>query len=146
MTVAFDVKAALLAKTIADPAFADLVAVDAIWDSAYVGRERPRQLIWYGEITWDEDVPGALGNLMRAEQFNIRVGIEVHEGDETQTIANDKVEVLLNALYEMLRDPRALGLGNLLSVSAVPLALGEGVEPAGRAALLAAHIRVRARI
>lgn len=145
VTVAYDLKAAVLAKTIADPAFAGLVAEDAIWDSAYVTRERPRQLIWYGEIVWDEDRPSSLGGLRREESFRLRFGIEVHEGDENQTVANNRLETLLNALYEMLRDPRALGLPNLLEISLVPLAHGEGIDTAGRAALLAAHIRVRAR-
>lgn len=146
MTIAFDAKAALLTVTKANPAFSALVANAAIWDSAYVGRERPRQLIWYGETTWDTDESIALGNLRRDESFVIRLGIEIHDGDETQTIANEKAETLLNAIYEMLRDIRALGLPNLIAVNAMPLALGEGMDPSGRAALLAANVRIRARI
>lgn len=145
MTIVFDLKAALLAKTIAEPAFAPLVADAAVWDSAYAGRDRPRRLIWYGETLWDDDRSAALGALRRIESFRLRMGIEVHDGDANQTVANEKVEILLNALYEMLRDPRALGLPNLVEISLVPIAHGEGSTPAGRAALLAAHIRVRAR-
>lgn len=142
-TIAFDVKKALITKVKADSSFASLVAVDAIWDSSYAGEQRPRQLLWFGEITWEEDVPTS--SLRRVETFDIRFGIEIHDADDTQTAANDKVETILQALEALINDYRVLQIGGIESLGVVPIGLGEGADTTGRIALFAGQVHVRAR-
>lgn len=146
-TVAFDVKKRLITMAKANAAFAELVAVDAIWDSAYVDWQRPRKLLWFGEITWETvdvvamGVPGG----RRAETFNIRIGIEINDADATQTEADDKAEALLVDLENMIQDPRDVAVAGLQKIIIQPVGLGEGPGDGGRAALLAAQINVTVR-
>lgn len=145
-TVAFEVKRKLIEKTQANPAFAALNTDLAIWDSSYSGTARPRKLIWFGEIAWQNEEPASLGALKRLEEFDVRFGIEIHEGDPTQAAATAKAETLLVAFELMMRDPRVLGIGGIESLGIVPVGLGEGADiDQGRAALFAGQVHVRAR-
>lgn len=145
-TTAFEVKRQLIAKTIANPAFSELAADFAVWDSSYSSTDRPHKLIWFGEIQWQNETPASLGGFKREETYDVRFGIEIHESDETQAAANAKAEVLLIALELMMRDPRALGIGNLNSIGIVPIGLGEGPDGTeGRATLFAGQVHVVAR-
>ena len=148
MTVAFEVKKRIIAMTKAAPAFADLAAAGSVWDSAYVDWQRPRQLIWFGEITWEQVAVVAMGipGGRRQETFNIRIGIEISDADATQTEADDKAEALLDALEAMLQDPRDVAVAGLQKIIIQPVGLGEGPgDGGGRAALLAAQINVTVR-
>lgn len=146
MSKAFDIKKRVIELAKADPAFADMAAIDAIWDSAYNGQARPRHVLWFGEILWegvDQTTIGRPGS--RDEIFNIRFGIEIHDGDQTQTEANDKAEAYLDSLEDMLADHRAVAIPGIITLRIVPVGLGEGQDPSGRVALLAAQVNVKVR-
>lgn len=147
MSKAFEIKKKLLELSKVDPT---LVAAGVeIWDSAYQGASRPRRLIWFGEIAWegvDGVTVGGRPGGQRDETFNIRFAIEIHDGDEFQTEANDKAEDYLNALEEMIQDHRVIGIPGIGILRIVPVGLGEGQQgTTGRAALLAAQVHVRVR-
>lgn len=146
-TVAFEAKRKLLQLAAADAAItAALGTESAIWDSAYSGTNRPRRVLWFGEVAWDDEEPASLGNLKRIENFNIRFGVEIMDGDPTQQEANNKAEAVFIAIEAMVRDPRALQIGGIESMGVVPIGIGEGPQgTSGRATLIAAQIRIRAR-
>jgi len=148
-TTAFAMKKALIAQAKLRPALAALEAEDSIWDSAYSGTARPRQLLWFGEILWtrDENVTFGKPVTTREEEYNIRAGIEINDSDETQEDANDKAEAIMQDLEAMVNDYRIFGIGSVVSMGVVPIGLGEGPGGAdgGRAAFMALQINVRAR-
>lgn len=148
-TTAFAVKEALITQAKLRSAFAPLVAEDAIWDSAYSGAQRPKQLLWFGEIIWSYDRNVAFGKLpnMREEEYNIRVGIEINDNDAIQKEANDKAEAIMQELELMMGDYRSFGVGGIVVIGVVPIGLGEGPGGAegGRAAFMALQINVKAR-
>lgn len=147
-TVAFDAKKKIIDLAKNDAAIqAALGTESAVWDSAYSGTNRPRRVLWFGEIAWESETPASLGNMRREEIFSIRFGIEIMDGDPTQQDANDKAEAVMIAVEELLRDQRVLQIGGVTSLGVVPIGLGEG--PAGtngRASLMAAQVRIVARI
>lgn len=146
---AFVIKKALIATAKTVPGFSSLNDEDSIWDSAYSGAQRPRQLLWFGEILWVSDRAVAFGRTptTREEEFNIRVGIEVNDHDETQTDANDKAEAFLQTLELMVDDYRQFGVDGIVTMGIVPIGLGEGPGGAegGRAAFMALQVNVRVR-
>lgn len=148
-TKAFAMKEALVAKAKTLPALAFLDDEDSIWDSAYSGTQRPRQLLWFGEIVWSYDRAVAFGRTptTREEEFNIRVGIEINDNDETQKEANDKAELILQELELMVDDYRSFGIDGIVTMGVVPIGLGEGPGGAegGRAAFMALQVNVRVR-
>ena len=149
-TTAFDMKKSIIARARALPALSALNDDNAIWDSSYSGTYRPRQLLWFGEIVWSDDRNVAFGKrpTTREEEYNIRFGIEINEGDDNQGDANDKAEHILQAIEDMCADDyRLFGLPGLVTVGVVPIGLGEGPGSAegGRAAFFAGQVNVRAR-
>jgi hypothetical protein len=148
-TKAFQMKKALIREAKEWPAFADLIADDAIWDSSYSGQARRRELLWFGEIVWSSDRAVLVGSTpnMREEEFNIRFGIEVNDHDVTQMDADDKAEILLQEMEALVGDKRRFGIDGIVSLGVVPIGLGEGPGGAdgGRAAFIAAQVNVRAR-
>lgn len=149
MTTAYDAKKRLIELSKADSAITTALGdYGEVWDSAYVDRARPRRLLWFGETVWQEDEGLALANLKRREIYDVRFGIEVNDSDATQTEANDKVEAILNALYTLLRDYRVMGVAvpGIESMQVIPVGHGEGLDSTGRAAVLAAQVRIKARI
>lgn len=147
-TTAFDVKKALIRECKVDlPA---LTAADAIWDSAYSGVARPRQLLWFGEVVWADDHPVAFGKTIgqREEQYNIRFGVEINDFDESQTACNDKAEAILSIVEDLARQrQRFADVPGIVSIGVVPVGIGEG--PGGaegqRASIIAAQVSVKAR-
>lgn len=148
-TTAFDMKESIIARAKTLPALS-AIADDAIWDSAYSGVYRPKQLLWFGEILWSDDRNVAYGKhpTTREEEYNIRFGIEINDGDDDQTDANNKAKVIMQAIEDMCADDyRLFGIPGLVTVGVVPIGLGEGPGSAegGRATFLAAQVNVRAR-
>jgi hypothetical protein len=151
-TTAFAMKRALIDAAKLRPSLSDLVADDAIWDSAYSGTQRPRQLLWFGEIVWAYDQNVAFGHTpaTREEEYNIRVGIEINDNDETQTEANIKAEGIMQDIEDMVGHLQTFGTvapKGLVRMGVVPIGLGEGPGGAegGRAAFMAFQINVTAR-
>jgi hypothetical protein len=148
-TKAFAMKKALVAAAKLNPAFSALNADDAIWDSAYSGTARPRQLLWFGEIVWSYDRNVVFGSTKpgREEEFNIRVGIEVNDDDDSQEDADAKAEEIMQALEEMMTPYGQYGIDGIVTMGVTPIGLGEGPGGAegGRAAFMALQINVRAR-
>jgi hypothetical protein len=148
-TAAFDVKDKIVALAKADSAIAAALGTESsdIWDSSYSTTTRPRRLLWFGETTWEGEEPATFGaNLKRVETFEIRFGVEILEGTATQTESNHLARDVFVAVEAMLRDPRVLQIGGIESLGIVPIGIGEG--PAGtngRATLMAAQVRIRAR-
>jgi hypothetical protein len=148
-TTAFLMKRKLIDLANNRSSLAFLKADDAIWDSAYSGTARPRQLLWFGEIVWlsDENVMMGRTPPRRDEEYNIRVGIEVNDGDDNQTAANVKAETIMQELENMVGDYTVFGIPGLIRVGIVPVGLGEGPGNAdgSRAAFLALQVNVTAR-
>jgi hypothetical protein len=150
-TTAFAMKRALIAQAKLLPALSFLVDDDAIWDSAYSGTQRPRQLLWFGEITWALDQNVAFGRTppSREEEYNIRVGIEINDNDEDQADANLKAETIMQELENMVGHYNLFSSAapGLVRLGVVPIGLGEGPGGAdgSRAAFLALQINVTAR-
>lgn len=148
-TTAFAMKRALIAQAKLRTEFSFLLDQDAIWDSAYSGTQRPRQLLWFGEIIWTYDQSATFGRMppTREEQYNIRIGIEINDSDETQEDANVKAELIMQNLENMIGDYRIFGIPGLVSVGIVPIGLGEGPGNAdgSRAAFMALQVNVTAR-
>lgn len=145
-TFAFDAKQALVDKIKADTTnFGDLVTADAIW-YGYQGaaHERPREVVWIGEIEWDYEVGVGIGYQRRDEQFRIMITIESHVPGDTQEQANARVETRMQALEALLRNPRALGL-SIMEHELKPQLLGEGADSEGRGAILVLSLQVKAR-
>lgn len=151
-TTAFEMKRQLIAQALTWPSFSDLASDSAIWDSAYSGAQRPRQLLWFGEIVWAYDQNVAFGHTpaTREEEYNIRVGVEINDNDETQTEANEKAEAIMQEVEALVGDPRLFATAapkGLVKIGVVPIGLGEGPGGAegGRAAFMAFQINVTAR-
>jgi hypothetical protein len=116
-----------------------------IWYGYKTTQNRPREVIWIGEIRWSTEDPVSLGNLSRDETFEIVVTIEVHVPGYTQEQANDRAEILMGYLEEAVRDPRWSGLA-LNSSGLRPQYLGEGADSNNsRGAVLVTLLRVTAR-
>lgn len=151
-TTAFAMKRALVAQAKLRPAFQPLTDDNAIWDSAYSGIDRPRQLLWFGEIVWvyDRNVVFGKNPSTREEEYNIRAAIEINDYDTSQDEADAKAEEYLQELEAMVGD-YSLFAGaaprGLIRIGIVPIGLGEGPGGAegGRAAFLALQINVTAR-
>lgn len=151
-TTAFDMKDLLVAQSLLRPALVDLANDNAIWDSAYSGTQRPRKLLWFGEITWALDQNVAFGRTppSREEEYNIRAGIEINDNDETQKDANDKAKVIMQDLEDMVGHYDLFASAaprGLVRIGIVPIGLGEGPGGAegGRAAFMALQVNVTAR-
>lgn len=151
-TTAFDIKELLITHALSRPALADLANNDAIWDSAYSGGDRPRQLLWFGEIIWSYDQNVAFGRTpaSREEEYNIRVGIEINDNDTVQKDANDKAKLIMQDLEDMVGHYNLFASAapkGLVRMGIVPIGLGEGPGGAegGRAAFLALQVNVTAR-
>lgn len=148
-TKAFQIKRAIITAAKARPGFATLAADDAIWDSAYSGAQRPRQLLWFGEIVWSYDRNVLFGKTpaTREEEFNIRAAIEINDNDETQEEADTKAEALMQELEVMIADFRQFAIDGIVTMGIVPIGLGEGPGGAegGRAAFMALQVNVKVR-
>jgi hypothetical protein len=151
-TTAFEMKRQLIAQAKLRPALSTLVNEDAIWDSSYSGAQRPRQLLWFGEIVWAYDQNVMIGRTpaTREEEYNIRVGIEINDNDSTQSEANQKAEAIMQDIEAMVGNLRTFATvapKGLVKLGVVPIGLGEGPGGAegGRAAFMAFQINVTAR-
>jgi hypothetical protein len=153
-TTAFDMKEALVAQSKLRPALSELADDDAIWDSAYSGAsgDRPRKLLWFGEILWAYDQNVAFGRTpaSREEEYNIRVGIEINDNDDVQQEANDKAKLILQDLEDMVGHYNLFATAaprGLVRIGIVPIGLGEGPggPEGGRAAFMALQVNVTAR-
>jgi hypothetical protein len=148
-TTAFEMKRKLIEQAKLRTALVPLNAEDAIWDSSYSGAQRPRQVLWFGETSWVSDNNASFGRTppQRDEEYNIRVGIEINDNDDTQSAANAKAEAIMQDLENMVGDYRIFGIGGLIRVGIVPIGLGEGPGGAdgSRAAFLALQVNVTAR-
>ena len=103
-TIAFDAKDALYNLFVAEQAGDGEFGNTEVW-YGFKGRsmEMPREVIWIGEIEWDSEEPAALGALRRVEEFRIMIGIEVHLPGDDQKEVNDRLEVLITKVEELLR-------------------------------------------
>lgn len=151
-TTALAMKKALIAQAKLRPALAFLEDQGSIWDSAYSGTQRPRQLLWFGEIVWAYDQNVAFGRTpaSREEQYNIRVGIEINDNDYTQSDANDKATLIMQDLEDMVGHYNLFSAAaprGIVSMGIVPIGLGEGPGSADgvRAAFMALQVNVTAR-
>lgn len=151
-TTAFDMKELLIQQAKLRPNLAHLLDDDAIWDSAYSGGDRPRQLLWFGEIVWSYDQNVAMGRTpaSREEDYNIRVGIEINDNDTVQKEANDKAKVIMQDLEDMVGHYALFASAaprGIVRMGIVPIGLGEGPGGAegGRAAFMALQVNVTAR-
>lgn len=151
-TTAFAMKRELIEQAKLRPALSELVDDDSIWDSAYSGTDRPRKLLWFGEIVWAYDQNVAFGRTpaSREEEYNIRVGIEINDNDDSQTDANIKAEELMQDLEDMVGHYALFAAAaprGLVRMGIVPIGLGEGPGGAegGRAAFMALQVNVTAR-
>jgi hypothetical protein len=151
-TTAFDIKELLIANAKLRPALSDLTNDDAIWDSAYSSTQRPRKLLWFGEILWAYDQNVAFGRTpaSREEEYNIRVGIEINDNDDDQSDANAKAKAIMQDLEDMVGHYdlfAAAAPRGLVRIGIVPIGLGEGPGGAegGRAAFMALQVNVTAR-
>jgi len=145
-TLAFDVKAALVNLFKADAGMQALVPPDDITYGlgGFGAGERPRLLIWVGEIEWDDEVSIALGAQRRDEFFRIMITIESANEGDTQEEANNRVEAVMQAIEVLIRDPRWSGLP-LKQSQLKPQMLGEASSNTGRAAILILSLQVQAR-
>lgn len=146
MTTAFAAKTALVDLLRNAPELADL-APDDIWFGYLGGNagQRPRELIWIGEITWDSTDGAAVGFLRRDENYQIMMTVESHMPGDDQASANERVSGRMATIVELLRDPRALGVPGIYECGIVPQMLGEGADPGGRGALYIVGVKIRAR-
>ncbi len=148
-TKAFAVKQALFDKLSESPpapaAENNDDATVPIWYGYQSTQNRPREVIWIGEVRWSTEDPVSLGNLSRDETFEIVITIEVHIPGYTQKQANDRVEILMGHIEEVLRDPRWSGMP-LVNSGFRPQYLGEGADSNNsRGAVLVSLLRVTAR-
>ena len=148
-TKAFDVKEALydlLNSNLPVPAAenSDDETVP-IWYGYEATQNRPREVIWIGEIRWIEEGDASLGSLSREETFDIVVTVEVHIPGFTQKQANERVKVLMGYLEETVRHPGWSGIPNVRSPGLRPQYLGEGADAEGRGAVMVNLLRVTAR-
>lgn len=147
MSTAFDAKTALVSLLRTAPALSDIADDGSIW-YGYIGQagNRPREVIWVGEITWEEETGAALGRLRRDEAYRITLTVESHFPGDDQEAANARVRDRVASIEETLRDPRALNVPGVYECGIVPQMLGEGSDPGGRGAIFVTFVRVRARI
>jgi hypothetical protein len=146
MTTAFDAKTALVGLLQASPALADLMP-DDVWYGYQSGNagQRPREVVWVGEIVWDDSDGAALGFLRRNETYNIMMTVESHVPGDDQVTANGRVQTRFAAITTLLRDPRALGVPGITECGIVPQMLAEGADPTGRGAMYVTAVKIRAR-
>jgi hypothetical protein len=142
-TTAFDAKDNLVTLIRGDSTFSQT----EVW-YGYQGQmeNMPRDLVWVGEIEWDDEEPFALGAMKRDETYRILVTFESHWPGDNQQEANHRVRDKMQALETLLRQRNPLNLPNVMSTGIVPQLLGEGQDPEGRGALLVCSVRVQARI
>lgn len=146
MTTAFDAKSALVSLLRTAPEYADLNP-DDIWYGYLGGNagQRPREVIWVGEIMWDDTDGSAIGFLRRDETYHIMLTVESHMPGDDQEAANARVSSRVATLVNLLRDPRALGVAGIYECGIVPQMLGEGADPDGRGAMFVVSVKIRAR-
>lgn len=146
MTTAFAAKTAIVDLLRNAPELADLSPED-IWYGYLGGNagQRPREVIWVGEVTWENTDGAALGYLRRDETYQIMMTIESHMPGDDQAAANERVSGRMATIVELLRDPRALGVPGIYECGIVPQMLGEGADPGGRGALYIVGVKIRAR-
>ena len=146
MTTAFDAKKALVRVLGEASELADLADEGSIW-FGYLGvaGQRPREVIWVGEVTWEDEDGAALGFLRRDETYRIMLTVESHVPGDDQEMANDRVLARATAVEGILKDPRVLGVPGIYEVGIVPQLLGEGADPTGRGAIFVVAVRIRAR-
>jgi len=146
VTIAFEVKDALVERTRAAPQFARLNQDDAIWDSVYTDR-LPKELIWFSDIKW------VLGNeIVRVvpyegypdgEAFDISVFIESHWPADNQAQANARVKEMYLSLKDLFSQSKSLGIQGVSMVKVVPLKFEEGMDAnSGRGAIMSAVVRI----
>lgn len=146
MTTAFEAKAALV-NLLRDSSELSDLGPDDIWYGYLGGNsgQRPREVIWVGEITWEESNGAAIGFLRRDETYQIMMTVESHMPGDDQASANDRVASRVATIVELLRDPRALGVAGIYECGIVPQLLGEGADPGGRGAMYVTAVKIRAR-
>lgn len=146
MTTAFDAKTALVDLLRNAPELADLGA-DDIWYGYLGGNagQRPREVIWVGEVVWEDTDGAAIGFLRRDETYRIMLTVEAHVPGDDQPAANERVAGRVASIVELLRDPRALGVPGIYECGIVPQMLGEGADPGGRGAMYVVGVKIRAR-
>lgn len=146
MTTAFAAKTALVDLLSNAPELADLTP-DDIWYGYLGGNagQRPREVIWVGEIAWDATDGATLGYLRRDETYQIMMTVESHVPGDDQAAANGRVASRMSTIVELLRDPRSLGVPGIYECGIVPQMLGEGADPGGRGAMYVVGVKIRAR-
>lgn len=146
MTTAFAAKTALVELIRNAPEFADL-GDDGVWYGYLGGNsgQRPREVIWVGEVAWEDANGDAIGMLRRNETYSILLTVESHTPGDTQEEANARVADRVSTLVELLRDPRVLGVPGVIECGIVPQMLGEGADPDGRGAIYVTAVRIKAR-
>lgn len=147
MTTAFAAKDALVDLLRDAPPLKEIADDDAIWYGYFGGEssQRPREVVWIGETTWEETSGAAIGFNRRDETYEIIMTIESHMPGDDQTAANHRVRDRMATIVELLRDPRSLGVAGVYEVGVIPQMLGEGSDPGGRGAILVTSVRIRAR-
>lgn len=146
MTTAFEAKSALVDLLRLSPELSDM-SPDDIWFGYLGGNagQRPREVIWVGEIIWDDTNGAALGFMRRDETYQIMMTVESHVPGDDQASANARVAGRVATIVELLRDPRALGVAGIYECGILPQMLGEGADPGGRGAVYVVAVRIRAR-
>jgi hypothetical protein len=146
MTTAFAAKAALVTLLRNAPELADL-SPDDIWYGYLGGNagQRPREVIWVGETTWEDSNGAAIGYLRRDETYQMMLTVESHMPGDDQASANNRVASRVATIVELLRDPRSLGVAGIYECGIVPQLLGEGADPGGRGAMYVTAVKIRAR-
>lgn len=146
-TMAFDMKDTLVTRLRAEPALADLAALDDAISYGFPARGamfRPRESISVGEIEWSDELGTGLGFNRRDEYFQIMITIESHVGGDTQKQANERVRDRMKVIEAMVRVPTWSGLPIVWS-ELKPRLLGEGPDDGGRGAILVLSLNVMAR-
>jgi len=105
----------------------------------------PREVLWLGDIEWDDEYEPAFGANSREEIYNIVMVIEVHHEGFEQKESNDRAEYLMQALETVIRDPRWTGLPSIRTMIK-PNSMSEGRDPEGFGTVLILLLRVTARI
>jgi len=143
MTTAFAAKTALVDLLRNAPELADM----DIWYGYLGGNagQRPREVIWVGEITWSDSDGAAIGYMRRDESYQMMMAVESHMPGDDQEAANQRVADRVATIVELLRDPRALGVPGIYECGIVPQMLGEGADPGGRGAMYVVGVQIRAR-
>lgn len=147
-TLAFDLKEVFVNTLKAD---STLLAIEGMTAEAvtygygeFGAGQRPRLVVWAGEIEWDEEISKGLGASRRDEFFRMMITIESFFPNDSQLTANNRVKAVMQRIEAIVRNPRWSGLPITMS-ELKPQMLGEAPADDGRAAVLIMSLHVQAR-